>query len=428
MSGQWWTRNRGRVMGPFTARQVQQMVKSGEVMPYHECTSDHTTWVAVSDVPELNPQDGSRTSRAQRATAVSARPPEPRDEDEYDDRPRRPRREPDPPPPPPRKGVNLYVLLVAGLGGLVLVGGAVTVVLLMLGKPDGGTGVVKRMSDLPMSEQTRLRTETVGLVVTGARVQELNGDWVEEPESTGSGFVVSPSGKVITNKHVVEPHLKMKRQLDDPAVREAIKKKSGATITPKLWVFFGRDEKYECEVVHVSENYDMAILDPRRPAKSYLALCDTPDADIPQLKGLTAVGFPGNDRKARQVLEGGVKPNALRSPSVQHAFEEADYIQSVDTGDVRKKPSPIKMEGIPTAYYLLHGAPIIHGNSGGPLLASDGTVVGINTIGRPVVVLDAKGDPVVINQVGQNYALTLHQLKTEISRHVPDAVWRRHPE
>ena len=61
-------------------------------------------------------------------------------------------------------------------------------------------------------------------------------------------------------------------------------------------------------------------------------------------------------------------------------------------------------------------------------MCRDGTVVGINTIIRPVEVKDTQGNKVVFAQGGQNYALTLPQLKKEIDRYVPEAVWRTHPE
>ena len=75
------------------------------------------------------------------------------------------------------------------------------------------------------------------------------------------------------------------------------------------------------------------------------------------------------------------------------------------------------------ANYLVHTARIATGNSGGPLIARDGTVLGINTLGISVQM----GKERVI-QEGQNYALTLPQLRKEIDQHVPGIVWRDAPE
>jgi S1-C subfamily serine protease len=413
---QWWVRIRGRVLGPMSDREVRNGLKAGEFQDYHECSSDGVNWLAVAEVPEFAPPD-----RPRRMAAPVGR----RDAADADDGPRRRRYEDDYAPRP--RANRTYLVLLAALGGVVVVGVAITAVLLLVkGAKDAvaHAGVVERMSDLPVSEQTKLRTETVGLVVTGEHVRFTDGGWIEQPMSGGSGFVVSPSGKVLTNKHVVAPHLKWKEAKE----RTELEKKFGFTVTPKLWMFFGKEGRYECEVVYVSENYDLAVLDPHKPAGPFLALCDTPDADIPHLKGLTAVGFPGNDRSARKWLEGGGRPNTSRAPSIQHAFDDADFKASVDTGDVRKTPSALRVEGDPIAFYLQHSASTAHGNSGGPLLASDGTVVGINTIIRPVKVTDTEGNTVTISQGGQNYALTLRQMKAEITRHVPDAVWRKHPE
>ena len=127
------------------------------------------------------------------------------------------------------------------------------------------------------------------------------------------------------------------------------------------------------------------------------------------------MGFPGSDRSGRKKIEG---INALQQrsgPYIQHTFAESDFRTSLDTGDARKTPIRMKVDADPEAYYFVHGANTAHGNSGGPLLCSDGTAVGINTLG-------------LIQEKGQNYALTLNQLRREIDAHAEGVVWRKHPE
>jgi serine protease Do len=60
--------------------------------------------------------------------------------------------------------------------------------------------------------------------------------------------------------------------------------------------------------------------------------------------------------------------------------------------------------------WLQHTAAVNPGNSGGPLVAENGTVVGINTQ-RP------------LGSQGIFYALTLQQLKQEINEHVRRPAW-----
>ncbi len=60
--------------------------------------------------------------------------------------------------------------------------------------------------------------------------------------------------------------------------------------------------------------------------------------------------------------------------------------------------------------WVQHDASINPGNSGGPLVADDGTVVGINAL-------------VVTGSAGTYYSLALPQLRAEIDKHVRGAVW-----
>jgi S1-C subfamily serine protease len=66
------------------------------------------------------------------------------------------------------------------------------------------------------------------------------------------------------------------------------------------------------------------------------------------------------------------------------------------------------------SYVIRHNAQIYHGNSGGPLVARDGTVIGINTWGK--------------NEPGIGFALTFPQIRKEIDRRISGIVWRSHPE
>jgi len=404
-------------MGPFSREDILEMKASGQVQGYHECSQDGRSWQPVENAAEFATQ------------RVSRRKPEPSGTNSA-----------------PAiafegsgngggGGFTRFRLLVASVVGIIVLGIGAAVFLVVQKPRDTRLGptdpsreakdlLVSSFSDLPMTEQTKVRTETVGFVIAGIHIRyKQDGSWIERPFSTGSGFVVSPGGRMITNKHVVEEIQNFKGSDSHTQLEARLK----ATVTPKLWVFFGRDTRCECEVVHQSADFDLAILDTGKANSRYLAMCFTGDSEIPHLKGLSAIGFPGNDRSAKKMLEGNIAA-AGRGQSIQHTFDDTDFRFSLDGGDVRKTPISLRIDNSPAAYYLVHSASTAHGNSGGPLLCRDGTVVGINTIIRPVEVKDTQGNKVVFAQGGQNYALTLPQLKKEIDRYVPEAVWRTHPE
>jgi hypothetical protein len=113
--------------------------------------------------------------------------------------------------------------------------------------------------------------QAVGLVVAGWRVVLVNGAVAEVPFSTGSSFAVSPSGYLLTNKHVIERIENLQRA---PALREALKGRlSLGELTPVVWVFF-EQEKFVAEIVFTSPRYDVAILKVQRPNQAYFRLAD----------------------------------------------------------------------------------------------------------------------------------------------------------
>jgi serine protease Do len=61
--------------------------------------------------------------------------------------------------------------------------------------------------------------------------------------------------------------------------------------------------------------------------------------------------------------------------------------------------------------WVQHTAAVNPGNSGGPLVAEDGTVLGINTLRA-------------VGAEGIFFALTPPQMRREIEEHVPGTVWK----
>jgi len=143
----------------------------------------------------------------------------------------------------------------------------------------------------------------------------------ERAEALGSGFIVSPDGYIVTNNHVIANASEIKVTLDD-----------GTELPGKL---VGADPKADLAVVKVD-------------AKSPLPTLAWGDSD--KLRLGDQVLAIGNPFGIGTTVTAGIVSARGRD---LHSGPYDDFIQ-ID-------------------------APINHGNSGGPLVDSDGKVVGINT-------------------------------------------------
>src|SRR5438270_3790307 len=56
----WYIRSRGRVSGPFTARQLESMRERGQISRFHEVSTDRQGWMSAARVPELFPPAEAR--------------------------------------------------------------------------------------------------------------------------------------------------------------------------------------------------------------------------------------------------------------------------------------------------------------------------------------------------------------------------------
>ncbi len=140
--------------------------------------------------------------------------------------------------------------------------------------------------------------------------------------SLGSGFVVSPSGVIVTNHHVIEP------------------KKPGARLVVKLP---NGDLYDDVWVVHDDERRDLAVL------------------------LIKAVGLPSIKLGDSDKVEVGEQVVAIGNPKGLERTFTAGIVSSV---------RPMPGEGY---RFIQHQTPISPGSSGGPLLNMNGEVVGINT-------------------------------------------------
>jgi serine protease Do len=154
--------------------------------------------------------------------------------------------------------------------------------------------------------------------------QDQNEHGQEQPHKAvglGSGFVIDPSGYVVTNNHVV---------------------KGASDVTVRL----GDDSVYPAEIVGVDPQTDLALLkiDAKRPLPA-LEFGDSDKAEVGDW--VMAVGNPFG-------LGGTVTAGIISARG-----------RNINAG--------------PYDDFLQIDAPINQGNSGGPLFNLDGSVIGVNT-------------------------------------------------
>jgi S1-C subfamily serine protease len=251
--------------------------------------------------------------------------------------------------------------------------------------------------------------DAVGLVVLGARVTWLDtGEVAEISGGSGSCFAVSPEGHLLTNEHVVK---RTWAELNSPAAkanRETLYRTRRIDYQPAVWVFFGREKKYEAKILHVSERYDLAILKVERPRGTYFNL-STSESPARGTR-LRAYGFPGaamiplSNEEIRERLS-----REVPGKRVENQFATRDFGFTQTDGTVGRVDT--EQGG---RRWLQHNSRINQGNSGGPLVLENGAVVGINTAG---VILPGDGQ-------GIFYSLALPQLRPEIDSRVPGVVWK----
>jgi S1-C subfamily serine protease len=416
----------GQKKGPFDRESVQVMVNAGKATPETLVwTDDVGEWVSLSGYPELS--SGSRILPTNIGMPPTA--PSPQNLQPLQPGMTPPVRQ----GPPPKSRTMLpgilfgvVALLVAGIGFVIWQyvqnDGKLPKVLTTdneeIEEKEDGENKPKG-SDLPkendLSEETLKKM--IALVVCGWKETRATGEKREGFfGTTGSGLLVTPDGYVFTNKHVVEEVDNKSRAATE--IREIKEKRNLEELKPTIWVFFGQEAKYEAEIIHISEEFDFAILKAKgMNDASHFSLSSSDK--MPRGTGVKTLGFPGASMGGKTEEEWAAL-RATKKKVVQDYFQASDfeYVQKSGTVSVIKTT---KGRG----KVIEHDAAINGGNSGGPLVDANGVVVGINTwTASSWIEKGEDNSTIVVSPKGTFFSLSMKQFQDEIERESVKVKWK----
>jgi S1-C subfamily serine protease len=203
----------------------------------------------------------------------------------------------------------------------------------------------------------------------GQPLLTLEGDGeVAERRFTGTGFVVSKSGAILTNRHVALPW-------EDDTGLEALIAEGVEPVLLKLVGYLPDIEAaFPVELLKTSDSADLAVL-----------LCSEVISGLPQLDLSTRTPAPGDE-----VIVMGY-PTGMRSMLARTGDDFLAELQADDKLDfwgVAKRLSeaqfirPLASRGIVgqrSESAVVYDADTTHGGSGGPVLDIDGNTIAVNT-------------------------------------------------
>jgi len=236
----------------------------------------------------------------------------------------------------PRRSRQTFTASLLAAACLGAGGGAVAYATL-----SGGDTVVKQVtvheaqpvasSSAPLSVNQIYRKAYRGVVEitvksnSGGQQTPFGGGGSGQTQAEGSGWVYDDQGHIVTNEHVID----------------------GAT---SISVQFWNGKTYTAHLVGADKTTDLAVIKVDAPSSQLFPLSVGNSADLQVGDGVVAIGSPFG---LEETVTSGIVSALHRSISSQSQFTISNAIQT--------------------------DAAINHGNSGGPLLDSQGQVVGVNS-------------------------------------------------
>ena len=291
----------------------------------------------------------------------------------------------------------------------------------------GIAGITWAIIRFPMASagvDENLLRKSVGRVQFIEEHHLKNGSIVEIPKSHGTGFCITESGYFLTNRHVVADY------------KEGMQKSPlgpDCEMKTKTAIYLGNDDRltpanrFEAEVIFVSKKFDLAILKLNRNKKMHpLTLLTVTEPKL--TTEVIAVGFPEvatmDFENQVGVKDAGLKEVKKAQKEKSRVYADAFLVDSelelsLASGGISKK-SKSRL-----GRFVFHSATIFGGNSGGPLIDSNGHVLAINTQYKTdledlkVRQDDGKVINTKVNSGKLNVAYLVHQFRAEIEEHIP---------
>ena len=220
---------------------------------------------------------------------------------------------------------------------------------------DGVAPALPGMSENPIPDIYDAVSPGVVGVLNYVEVTNEKGKTVDTLYGSGTGFVVSSEGYILTNAHVVEGAHK---------------------VTVKV---FGEEEEREATLIGSDTETDIAVLKVEDAALQPLKLGDSDSVRVGEY--VLAIGNPLSSDELANTITFGIVSATKREVTIDN------YTNS----------------------YLQTDAAINFGNSGGPLINLSGEVIGINSAKTITAGYDDLGNAVSAEGIG--FALPINQVK-----------------
>ncbi|MCC6572847.1 MAG: trypsin-like peptidase domain-containing protein [Planctomycetes bacterium] len=221
-------------------------------------------------------------------------------------------------------------------------------------KANGAPQAVNIADGLSGEVLTRVKAATVYVTTTYLPDKD------ESSEFCGSGFVVDPSGLIITNAHVAAC-ARMLGEAAEPPTRDARTPLLSITVHVQSGTKGTKD--YDAKLVAIYEKpYDLALLR-ITPDKPLVALDLGDEKNLRETCKVWTVGFPGGSNLEDDLAEEDLPLNP-NGPDVSIRGGEVSSLRKDDQGRVKA---------------IEVTCPAAKGNSGGPLIDRSGAVFGVLT-------------------------------------------------
>ncbi|WP_370943870.1 S1C family serine protease [Amycolatopsis sp. cg5] len=244
------------------------------------------------------------------------------------------------PPPPPKKKSNRLALLVGATAlGAALLGGTGGALIVGLDSPatpstSSSTGTTGQQISNSTSDVSKIAAKVTPSVV------QVNVKTAQGGQGIGSGVILSPDGKILTNAHVV----------------------NGAT---SVQIVTSDGKKYQADVVGSDTKADIAVVQ-ARGASGLTAASIGDSGKLAVGQQVVAIGSPGGLQNT--VTSGIISALNRQLSDIGKKQQQSPYDQTAN-GD----------SDSPSYTAIQTDASINQGNSGGALVDAGGNVIGINS-------------------------------------------------